>query len=157
MQHHKHRTVPPPPGEGTWLPLSSRLTMARRVRAYATTNKTAKEAGTGLSSTQHVTPTERSALRTFGSRGGKKSAQRWTDPTQTEYHTNARKPLEAANKRRKVQGNETRGRILLAVSSSYSDTGRIPTRREIAEEVGCTPRTVTTHLAALREAGLLPE
>ncbi len=138
-------------------PMRDRLTMARRVRAYATTNKTTKEAGTGLSSTHHVTPAERSALRTFGSRGGKKSAQRWTDPTQTEYHTNARKPLEAANKRRKVQGNETRGRILLAVSSSYSDTGRIPTRREIAEEVGCTPRIVTTHLAALREAGLLPE
>ncbi|WP_176746121.1 hypothetical protein [Brevibacterium sp. HMSC08F02] len=43
-------------------------TMAHRSRAYATTNKTAKEAGTGLSSTQHVTPTERSALRIFGSR-----------------------------------------------------------------------------------------
>ncbi|WP_156474318.1 hypothetical protein [Brevibacterium ravenspurgense] len=43
-------------------------TMAHRARAYATTNKTAKEAGTGLSSTQHVTPTERSALRIFGSR-----------------------------------------------------------------------------------------
>ncbi|WP_410053600.1 helix-turn-helix domain-containing protein [Dermabacter sp.] len=46
--------------------------------------------------------------------------------------------------------------MLLAVSSGYSDTGRVPTRREIAEEVGCTPRTVTTHVATLREAGLLP-
>ena len=55
-----------------------------------------------------------------------------------------------------VQGNETRGRIHLAVSSSYSDTGRIPPRRDISEEVGCTPRTVTTHVATLREAGLLP-
>ena len=31
-------------------------TMAHRVRAYATTNTTTEEAGTGLSSTQHVTP-----------------------------------------------------------------------------------------------------
>ena len=134
--------------------MRDRLTMARRVRAYATTNKTTKEAGTSLSSTQHVTPVERNALRTFGSRGGKKSAQRRAN--NPEEREPLRKGWEKANKRRKVQGNETRGRILLAVSSGYSDTGRVPTRREIAEEVGCTPRTVTTHVATLREAGLLP-
>lgn len=135
--------------------MRDRLTLARRVRAYATTNKTLTTSGTTLSTTQHVTPTERSALRTFGSRGGKATVQRRAN--NPEERDPLRKGWETANKRRKVQGNETRGRILLAVSSSYSDTGRIPTRREIAEEVGCTPRTVTTHLAALREVGLLPE
>ncbi|WP_313955478.1 LexA family protein [Corynebacterium singulare] len=37
------------------------------------------------------------------------------------------------------------------------ETGIIPTRKEIAAEVGCTPRTVTTHLASLRESGMLPD
>ena len=153
LPHRPRPRHPRPPRRNA--PMRDRLTMARRVRAYATTNKTTKEAGTSLSSTQHVTPVERNALRTFGSRGGKKSAQRRAN--NPEEREPLRKGWEKANKRRKVQGNETRGRILLAVSSGYSDTGRVPTRREIAEEVGCTPRTVTTHLAALREAGLLPE
>ncbi|ANP27850.1 hypothetical protein DAD186_13000 [Dermabacter vaginalis] len=132
-------------------PMRDRLTMARRVRAYATTNKTAKEAGTGLRPTQHVTPAERSALRTFGSRGGKKSAQRWTDPTQTEYHTNARKPLEAANKRRAARGATTRARVALFVSQQFAETGQYPTISEIMDEVGVSRRTVQN---ALKSSGI---
>ncbi|ANP27854.1 hypothetical protein DAD186_13040 [Dermabacter vaginalis] len=115
------------------------------------TNKTTKEAGTNLSSTQHVTPTERSALRTFGSRGGKKSAQRWTDPIQTEYHTNARKPLEAANKRRKLGASSTRLEIAAAVQKHQFELGVSPTVAEIAEEFGVSRDTVKR---ALKQAGI---
>ncbi|WP_250257787.1 sigma factor-like helix-turn-helix DNA-binding protein [Dermabacter sp. Marseille-Q3180] len=132
-------------------PMRDRLTMARRVRAYATTNKTTKEAGTSLSSTQHVTPTERNALRTFGSRGGKKAAQRWDDPTQTEYQTNARKPLEAANKRRKLGASSIRLEIAAAVQKHEFELGAPPTMAEIAEEFGVSRETVKR---ALKQAGI---
>ena len=131
-------------------PMRDRLTMARRVRAYATTNKTVKEAGTGLSSTQHVTPTERSALRTFGSRGGKKSAQRWTAPTQTEYHTNARKPLEAANKRRAQQARASKAEVLAFLSRQIVESGTQPTRREVMQEFGLSESTAKRYLREVR-------
>ncbi|MCT1453459.1 replication initiation protein [Corynebacterium sp. p3-SID1145] len=132
-------------------PMRDRLTMARRVRAYVTTNKTGKTAGTGLSSTQRVTPVERKVLRTFGARGGKKAAQRWNDPTQTEYQTNARKPLEVANKRRKLGASSIRLEIAAAVQKHEFELGTPPTMAEIAEEFGVSRETVKR---ALKQAGI---
>ena len=62
LPHRPRPRHPRPPRRNA--PMRDRLTMARRVRAYATTNKTTKEAGTGLSppgrgrtsSPQHANP-----------------------------------------------------------------------------------------------------
>lgn len=132
--------------------------LARRVRGYVSSNKrlstaTAKEnptAGTTMRSS------ERKALATLGRRGGKKAAERWKDP-ESDYAKVERAKLAAANKRRKAAGGGTRARILAAVSETFSVSGRMPTWREIAEEVGVSRRTVAYHLAALRESGMLPE
>lgn len=133
-------------------PMRDRLTMARRVRAYVTqgiTNPNQTDRGLRQSSAG------RKALATMGQRGGKATvARRTANPKEREP---LRKGWEKANQRRKMQGHDTRGQILSIVSRTIFETGKAPTRREIAQEVGCTPRTVTTHLAALRKAGLIPE
>lgn len=136
-------------------PMRDRLTMARRVRAYATTNKTAKEAGTGLSSTQHVTPTERRALRTFGSRGGKATVQRRAN--NPEEREPLRKGWETANKRRKVRGQTTRAQIQMIVGRYYEELERVPTWAELMEEAGVSRATVARHMSALKAAGMLPD
>src|SRR5699024_11012470 len=130
-------------------PMRDRLTMARRVRGYVIqgiTNPNTSQTSSG-----------RKALATMGRRGGKQAAKRWQDPAHKDYHEAARKPLKAANQRRKAQGHDTRGQILTLVSRSLAQTGEIPSRREIASEVGCSMQTVTWHLSALRKAGLVPE
>ena len=139
-------------------PMRDLRSLARRVRGYVSSNKrlstaTAKEnptAGTTMRSS------ERKALATLGRRGGKKAAERWKDP-ESDYAKVERAKLAAANKRRKAAGGGTRARILAAVSETFSVSGRMPTWREIAEEVGVSRRTVAYHLAALRESGMLPE
>ncbi|ATH96432.1 LexA family transcriptional regulator [Dermabacter jinjuensis] len=130
-------------------PMRDRLTMARRVRAYATTNKTTKEARTGLSSTQHVTPTERRALRTFGSRGGKATVQRRAN--NPEEREPLRKGWETANKRRAARGATTRARVALFVNQQFAETGQYPTISEIMDEVGVSRRTVQN---ALKSSGI---
>ncbi len=137
-------------------PMRDRLTMARRVRAYATTNKTTKEAGTSLSSTQHVTPVERNALRTFGSRGGKKAAQRWDDPN-SEYAQRERARLAKQHRRKKLQGQTTRAQIQMIVGRYYEELERVPTWAELMEEAGVSRATVARHMSALRAAGMLPD
>ena len=136
-------------------PMRDRLTMARRVRGYVIQGITNPNTSGKTSSNQ--TSSGRKALATMGRRGGKQAAKRWHDPAHKDYQEAARNPLEAANQRRKIKGQTTRARIQVFVGDFYTQLGRLPTRKEIATEVGCTPRTVTTHLAALREAGMLPE
>lgn len=136
--------------------MRDRLTMARRVRAYATTNKTTKEAGTSLSSTQHVTPVERSALRTFGARGGKKAAQRWDDPN-SEYAQKERARLAKQHRRKRLQGQTTRAQIQMIVGRYYEELERVPTWAELMEETGVSRATVARHMSALRAAEMLPD
>lgn len=136
-------------------PMRDRLTMARRVRGYVIQGITNPNTSGKTSSNQ--TSSGRKALATMGRRGGKQAAKRWHDPAHKDYQEAARNPLEAANQRRKIKGQTTRARIQVFVGDFYTQLGRLPTRKEIATEVGCTPRTVTTHLATLREAGMLPE
>jgi len=133
-------------------PMRDRLTMARRVRAYVTQGITEP---TQKNRSMRQSSAGRKALATMGRRGGKATvARRAANPQEREP---LRKGWEKANQRRKMQGNDTRGQILSIVSRTLFETGRAPTRKEIAQEVGCTPRTVTTHLSALRKAGLIPE
>lgn len=97
------------------------------------------------------------ALATLGRRGGKTSAaKRWGDKD-SELAQKSLEPLERANKQRKSQGSATRGRILTIIASTWSETGSLPSRREVAREVGCSLQTVTWHMSALRKAGMLPE
>jgi hypothetical protein len=135
-------------------PMRDRLTMARRVRAYVTqgitnpnqTNRSMRQSSAG-----------RKALATMGRRGGKQAAKRWKDPAHKDYQEAARKPLDAANRRRKAQGSGSRARILSLVSQQYAETGTIPTRPELMKETGLSRATVTRHLSALRKADLLPD
>ena len=136
-------------------PMRDRLTMARRIRGYVIQGITNPNTSGKASSNQ--TSSGRKALATMGRRGGQQAAKRWHDPAYQDYQEAARKPLEAANYRRKIKGQTTRARIQVFVGDFYTQLGRLPTRKEIAAEIGCTPRTVTNHLAALRQAGMLPD
>lgn len=137
-------------------PMRDRLTMARRVRGYVVAGRPSNSTAGGPAATGRANTRERKALATLGRKGGKKAAQRWAD-RDSDYARAQLDKLDAANQRRKSAGGSTRGRILALVAQQHAETGSVPTRREIAAEVGCTPRTVTTHLAALRKAGLIPD
>ncbi|EEW50156.1 transcriptional regulator, ArsR family [Corynebacterium efficiens YS-314] len=132
--------------------MRDRQTMARRVRAYVAKGQPTVSAR----STQTQSSRGRKALATMGRRGGQKAAERWKTDPNGKYAQENRQRLEAANKRRKSAGTNTRARILATVSDTYSQLGKMPTRREIMEETGLSRATVTRHLSALREAGLLP-
>ena len=137
-------------------PTRDRLTMARRVRGYVLGNKRSSSSGTSIGGAGSATARERKALATMGRKGGQKAAERWNDRN-SDYARSALERLEGIQRRKKVKGQTTRAQIQAIVGQSILETGRTPTRKEIAAEVGCTPRTVTTHLAALRRNGMLPE
>ena len=134
-------------------PMRDRQTMARRVRGYVTQSKT--NISLGSNAPGRATSSERKALATMGRKGGKKAAQRWKTDPEGQYAQTQRDTLKAANKKRAIQGKSTRARILNTAMDSLAQTGRIPTSREIAEELGVTKRTVNLHLKALRESGML--
>ena len=134
-------------------PMRDRQTMARRVRGYVTQSKTNTSLGT--SAPGRATSSERKALATMGRKGGQKAAQRWKTDPEGQYAQTQRDTLKAANMKRAIQGKSTRARILNTAMDSLAQTGRIPTSREIAEELGVTKRTVNLHLKALRESGML--
>ena len=116
-------------------PMRDRQTMARRVRGYVTQSKS--DAYRGCSTSGKATSSERKALATMGRRGGKKSAERWKTDPEGKYAQEQREALAAANKRRPVQGQSTRGRVLSIYAQTLFDTGSAPTARQIAEEIGC--------------------
>lgn len=136
-------------------PIRDRLTMARRVRGYVIQGIT--NPNTSGKTSPNQTSSGRKALATMGRRGGKQAAKRWQDPAYKDYQEAARKPLEDANRRRKAQGSNSRARILSIVSQQYAETGTLPTRPEIMKETGLSRATVTRHISALRQAGLLPD
>lgn len=65
-----------------------------------------------------------------------------------------RQSLAAANKRRSVQGQGTRGRVLSIYAQTLFDTGSAPSARQIADEIGCERSTVARHISALKKTGL---
>lgn len=139
-------------------PMRDLRSLARRVRGYVSSNKrvsraTVKENPVASST---MRSSERKALATLGRRGGQKAAERWKNDPEGAYAQAQRDKLRKTHHRKQVQGHTTRARIQAFIGEQFMEAGTIPTRREIAETVGCTPRTVTTHLAALRKAGLLP-
>lgn len=134
-------------------PMRDRQTMARRVRGYVTQSKST--ASLGSSAPGKATSSERKALATMGRRGGQKSAQRWKTDPDGEYAQAQREALASANKRRVIQGQSTRGRVLSIYSQVLFDTGTAPTAKQIAEEIGCERSTVARHISALKKAGLL--
>lgn len=137
--------------------MSDRLTMARRVRGYVIAGKTSVSSAGGPSSGARATGRERKALATLGRKGGKKSAQRWVTDPDSEYATRQREKLEAANRRKRVNGQTTRARIQAIIGQQYAELGTTPTWREIMDETGLSRRTVARHISALRDAGMLPE
>ena len=74
---------------------------------------------------------ERKALATMGRKGGQKAAERWKD-RDSEYARSALERLEGIQRRKKVKGQTTRARIQAIVGQSILETGRTPTRKEIA-------------------------
>lgn len=127
--------------------------MAARVRAYVYgTKKNTDEPRRARQSTAG-----RKALATMGRRGGQKAAQRWKTDPDGEYAQSQRKNLQDANKRKRAAGNNTRAQILAIASQVFNQTGRVPTWKEIAQELNISRRTVAYHVAALKEVGLYPE
>lgn len=122
--------------------LKSLQTLARRVRAYVTHNSTqTKQTTPGLSPYQYTTPAEKSALRTFGKRGGKESAARkWADRG-SALARKSLEPLEQANQRRMLSTDENKGRVLAYISQQRRE-GHEPTTAEIAEDLSLSPRRV---------------
>ncbi|SLM92692.1 replication initiation protein [Brachybacterium nesterenkovii] len=134
-------------------PMRDRLTMARRVRGYVIAGNT--NPSSAAASTTRMDSAGRKALATLGSRGGKTAAKRWEDPN-SDYARQQRAKLTAANQRRAAQGGTSRGRVLAFVSQQYAETGAVPSRAQIMQETGLSKRMVAYHLAALRNADLLP-
>ncbi|PLW01383.1 hypothetical protein BRL54_11025 [Corynebacterium ulcerans] len=91
----------------------------------------------------------------MGRRGGKKAAKRWETDPNGDYAQAERKKLIEANRRKKIQGQSTRARVLAVAMDTLAQTGRFPSGREIAAEIGMTKRTVNLHLKTLRESGLI--
>src|SRR5690625_3204159 len=112
--------------------MRDRPTKARRARGYVVQGITNPNTTGNTRSNQ--TSSGRKNLATRARRSGKQAANRWQDPAHKDYHEAARKPLKAANQRRKAQGHGTRGQILTLVSRSLAQTGELPSRREIASE-----------------------
>ena len=135
-------------------PMRDRQTMARRVRGYVTQGKTDSY---GTPTAKYATTSQRKALATMGRRGGKKAAKRWETDPDGEYAQSQRKNLQDANKRKRAAGNNTRAQILAIASQVFNQTGRVPTWKEIAQELNISRRTVAYHVAALKEVGLYPE
>ena len=147
LPHRPRPRHPRPPRRNA--PMRDRLTMARRVRAYATTNKTGKVAGTGLSSTQHVTPVERNALRTFGSRGGKATVQRRAN--NPEEREPLRKGWEKANMQRQRQAKASKAEVLAFLSKQIAESGTQPTRREVMDEFNLSESTAKRYIRTVRD------
>src|SRR5699024_8066031 len=134
-------------------PMKDRQTMARRVRGYVTTSK--GEVYGSSSTPGRATSAERKALATMGRRGGKKAAERWKDPD-SDYAHAQREKLARANNRRRALGNNTRAQIFTYATEIYGATGEYPNRPQIMSELSLSRATVTRHLAALKQAGFLP-
>ena len=133
--------------------MRDRLTMARRVRGYVAKGQPVVPAR----QTETQSSRGRKALATMGRRGGKKAAERWNTDPDGEYAQGRRKVLETEHRKKRIQGQTSRARIQALAGQAYVETGKIPTRKEIMEETGLSRATVTRHLSALREAGMLPE
>ncbi|WP_141741083.1 ArsR family transcriptional regulator, partial [Corynebacterium sp. HMSC05D08] len=99
---------------------------------------------------------ERKALATMGRRGGQKAAQRWKTDPEGKYAQAQRSKLEKTHRKKRVEGQTTRARIQALIGDSYVQTGTVLTRKQIMEETGLSRATVTRHLAALREQGMIP-
>lgn len=135
-------------------PMRDRQTMARRVRGYVTQSKS--RAYGSANSPGKATSSERKALATMGRRGGQKAAQRWKTDPHGEYAQTQRSKLEKTHRKKRVEGQTTRARIQALIGDSYVQTGTVLTRKQVMEETGLSRATVTRHLAALREQGMIP-
>ena len=135
-------------------PMRDRQTMARRVRGYVTQSKSKAYGST--SAPGKATSSERKALATMGRRGGQKAAQRWKTDPEGKYAQAQRSKLEKTHRKKRVEGQTTRARIQALIGDSYVQTGAVLTRKQIMEETGLSRATVTRHLAALREQGMVP-
>lgn len=139
-------------------PMRDLRSLARRVRGYVSSNKrpatsSVRENPEG----SKMRSSERKALATLGSRGGKKAAERWKEDPEGDYARGRRAELKKTQKRKKVQGQTSRARVQTVVGEYYAQHDRVPTWAEIMTETGLSRATVARHLAALRSTGMLPE
>ena len=121
-------------------PARDRLTMARRCRGYVTSGK-ATPTGQVTSDSRSLPVTRQSsagrkALATLGRRGGKKAAQRWTDPESADYTEKARAALDAATERRKIAGEILEAKIKMAILEARTQGLPDPTTKSLAGEFG---------------------
>lgn len=132
--------------------MGDRQTMARRVRGYVT----AATSSTATPATRSgQTSRGRKALATMGRRGGQKAAERWK--TDDEYADRQREKLQQTHRRNRIEGQTNRARVQAVAGQYYVELNRMPSWRELMDETGLSRRSVARHLAALRDAGMLPE
>lgn len=138
-------------------PMRDLRSLARRVRGYVSGSKSISQATAKENpNASGMRSSERKALATLGRRGGKKAAERWDDPN-SEYARGRRAEMQKTQKRKKIQGQTSRARVQAVVGDYYARRDRVPTWPEIMAETGLSRATVARHMAALRQAGMLPE
>lgn len=77
----------------------------------------------------------------MGLKSGKNAAERWKTAPEGKNAQEQRELIASANKRRAVQGQGSRGRVLPIYAQTLFDTGSAPPARQIAEEIGCKRNT----------------
>lgn len=136
-------------------PMRDRLTMARRVRGYVISGK--RSESTAVDAPGRADSRERKILATLGRRGGKKAAQRWQTDPDGDYARTQREKLAKTAARKRVKGASNRQRIALFINEQWMETDTVPTWNEIMAETSLSRATVARHVAALREAGEIPD
>ncbi|MGV4329260.1 replication initiation protein [Trueperella pyogenes] len=128
------------------------LTLARRIRGYVSNNSTTSSRGHGYDTTgTRVTPQERSALRTFGRRGGTTSAERkWADRNNPEAQK-VLDGLEQANRRRSAAAKTSKAEVLAYLTRQQYESGETPTRREVMNEFNVSESTAKRYIRAVRD------
>lgn len=135
-------------------PMRDRLTMARRVRGYAT--QSSRKASYGVSGgAGRATSAQRKALATMGRRGGQKAAERWKD-RDSHYAQERLTTLKETQRTNVARGRSTRSQIEQVVNDYFVQSKRLPTRKEVMTAVGASESTVKRYLRQLRSEGALP-
>ncbi|WPF67349.1 MULTISPECIES: replication initiation protein [unclassified Corynebacterium] len=130
-------------------PMRDRLTMARRVRGYVLSGRSART-GAKLRASEGVGARERKALATMGRRGGLKAAERWKDRN-SDYAQEEIKKLEKANQQRQTKGRVTAREIANYFDDVFVQTGEYPAVAMAMTECRASRSTV---LRAIKKAGI---
>lgn len=128
------------------------VTLAKRIRGYVSNNSASSSRGHGYDTTgTRVTPQERSVLRTFGRRGGTKSAERKWANKDSALAQNALKPLKEANNKRRAAAKTSKAEVLAYLTRQQYESGKTPTRREVMKEFNVSESTAKRYIRAVKD------